>query len=183
MDDADRPRLPPRATRHFEATPVAADDIRLMVEAARWTGSARNRQPWRFVVVEEAADRRELARCGSYALHLAGAPLVIVLAVDEQSGADAHFDLGRAAQTLMQAAADLGYGSCPATLFPDQNVARADRLLGLSAPWRARWALALGRAAPAPPSAGRRSAIPTGRRPLEDLLLRPQPPRDNSPHA
>lgn len=29
---------------------VGADDVRLLIEAARWAPSARNRQPWRFIV-------------------------------------------------------------------------------------------------------------------------------------
>lgn len=164
--------LPPRAARRFSPAPVDAGDLRRMLEAGRWTGSARNRQPWRFAVVEDAALRRALSRLGAYAQHLAGAPLVVALAVDESSGADSHFDAGRAAQSIMSAAGALGYGSCPATLFPEVNVDRAGVLLGLAAPWRVRWALAVGRPAPGPAGGGRR-AIPEGRRPLDELVVRP----------
>lgn len=164
---------PPRATRHFLPDPVPAGDIDAMIEAARWTGSARNRQPWRFAVVTRPALRADLARLGAYAQHLAGAPLVIGVAVDESSGGDAHFDAGRAAQVLMDAAAGLGYGTCPATLFPVANAERAAGLVGLAPPWRLRWALSVGRPAPTPAAAGTRSAIPTGRLPLEEIVVRP----------
>lgn len=165
---------PPRATRRFLPDPVPAEDVAAILEAARWTGSARNRQPWRFVVVRDPATRAALSRCGAYAQHLAGAPLVIALGVDESSGSDAHFDMGRAAQVLMSAAGALGYGTCPATFFPDDLVDRAGVLTGLGAPWRVRWAVSVGRAAPdPPPPAGSRSAVPTGRRPLSELCSVP----------
>lgn len=165
------PTRPPHATRRFLPDPVPAEHVAAMIEAARWTGSARNRQPWRFVVVRDATLRAALSRCGAYAQHLAGAPLVVGLAVDESSGADAHFDMGRAAQVLMGAAADLGYGTCPATLFPDSNVAAAGRLVGLEPPWAMRWALSVGRPSPAGDGSAGVRAIPPGRLPPEELVL------------
>ncbi|MEQ9470583.1 MAG: nitroreductase family protein, partial [Roseitalea porphyridii] len=144
------PTSPPRASRWFLPEPVPDEHVDAILEAARWTGSARNRQPWRFAVVTDAALRADLARLGGYAQHLAGAPLVIGIAVDERSGDDAHFDAGRAAQVLMGAAAELGYGTCPATLFPTANADEAAALAGLATPWRMRWALSVGRPAPAP---------------------------------
>lgn len=162
---------PPRATRRFRADTVPDDHVAAMIEAARWTGSARNRQPWRFVIARDPALRLALSRLGAYAQHLAGAPLVIGLAVDEASGSDAHFDAGRAAQVLMGAAGELGYGSCPATLFPDANVTEAGRLVGLGAPWRLRWAIAMGLPADATGARSGTRAIPSGRLPPEDLAL------------
>ncbi|MEW2353028.1 nitroreductase family protein [Spirillospora sp. NPDC029432] len=53
-----------RATRWFDDRPVPAAEIVRMLEAARWTGSARNRQPWRFVVVQDRGPLRELSLLG-----------------------------------------------------------------------------------------------------------------------
>ncbi|HEY3681889.1 MAG TPA: nitroreductase family protein [Streptosporangiaceae bacterium] len=155
-----------RATRWFTAEPVADDLVTSVLEAARWTGSARNRQPWRFAVVTAAGVRTGLARLGAYAGHLAGAPVVIGLAADARF-ADAEFDAGRAAQTLMLAADALGLGTCPATFFPEANAAAATRLTGFAPPWRVRTAIALGHPAPAPPDGTR--AVPAGRLPLAEL--------------
>ncbi|NRQ36245.1 nitroreductase family protein [Nonomuraea sp. NN258] len=163
-----------RATRHFTADPVAAGQLRAVLEAARWTGSARNRQPWRFVVVRDPALLGRLSRLGAYAGHLAGAPLAILLAVDATlSTQDAEFDAGRAAQNLMLAAHALGLGTCPASFFPAANAGTATELAGLPAPWRVRTAISLGHPAPAPPGA---SAIARGRHPL-DVLVIEHPPR------
>ncbi len=157
-----------RATRWFTDDPVDDGQLRQVLEAGRWTGSARNRQPWRFVVVRDGETRRQLARLGAYAGHLAVAPVVIALGVEEAAGGeDAQFDAGRAAQNMMLAAQLQGLGSCPASFFPAANADRAGPLCGLALPWRVRTAISLGRPAPAPPG---KSAIPTGRLPLAELV-------------
>lgn len=118
-----------RATRWFADTPVPTREIVRALEAARWTGSARNRQPWRFVVVRDGALRERLSLLGGYAAHLATAPVAVLLAVDHATGGeDAEFDAGRAAQSLMLAAHGLGLGSCPVSFFPASNAERAGRL-------------------------------------------------------
>lgn len=158
-----------RATRWFDPRPVPDDVLTRVLDTARWTGSARNRQPWRFVVLREVADCARLSCLGAYAGHLAGAPVVVALGVDA-STADAEFDAGRLAQTLMLAAHAIGLGSCPATFFPDANVAAATELTGLAAPWRVRTAIALGYPGDAPEAATRGTrAIPAGRLPLTEL--------------
>ncbi|WP_030407302.1 nitroreductase family protein [Streptomyces albus] len=157
-----------RAHRWFTGEPVAEEQLHHVLEAGRWTGSARNRQPWRFVLVSSRAVRQQLAGLGAYAAHLATAPVVIALGVDEETGGeDAQFDAGRAAQNMMLAAHLQGLASCPASFFPAANVDRAGRLCGLAGPWRVRTAISLGHPAAAP--AGK-SAIPTGRLPLAELV-------------
>ncbi|MBO2446781.1 nitroreductase family protein [Actinomadura barringtoniae] len=158
-----------RATRWFTGEPVADEALHAILEAARWTGSARNRQPWRFVVVRDRALLTGLSRLGAYAGHLAQAPLAVLLAVNAQdSRDDAEFDAGRAAQTIMLAAHAFGLGSCPASFFPADNVERAGHLVGVGAPWRIRTGLSVGHPAPAPLG---RSAIPTGRLALDELVI------------
>lgn len=159
-----------RATRWYAPDPVPDADLDRVLEAARWTGSARNRQPWKIAVARDRRARTALSRLGAYALHLEAAPVVLLLAIDaEAGGADAEFDAGRLAQNLMLAAAAVGLGSCPATLFPDDNVRRATEIAGLAPPWRVRTAIALGR--PAHPPPGGRPAVPAGRRPLPELRI------------
>ncbi|MBB3661552.1 nitroreductase [Prauserella sediminis] len=161
--------------RFFTAEPVPREDVERMVDLARRTGSARNRQPWRFVAVTAADVRRQLAGCGAYAGHLAGAPLVIVLLTCDNGFRDTPFDLGRVAQSLTLAASVLGYDTCLATFYPDDNVHAADRLLGIDGPWHAEHAMSVGRAArPVDGAAGNAasggSAVPTGRHPVSELL-------------
>ena len=44
---------PLRAVRSFERKPVSQETLDDVLEVARWSGSARNRQPWEFLVVRD----------------------------------------------------------------------------------------------------------------------------------
>lgn len=158
-----------RSTRTFTDEPVAAADLDRIVDAARWTGSARNRQPWRFVAVTDGTTKRHLGNLGAYAGHLAAAPLVLVVLSADDGMSDTEFDVGRVVQSLSLAAQALGFGSCVATLFPAANVAAAATLLGVPAGWRPRHALSIGRPAPLVPRG--MLAVPSGRLPVDRLLV------------
>jgi nitroreductase len=123
-----------RSVRHFTDRPVSFEQIDEILDVARLTGSARNRQPWRFRVVIDKAIQQRLSRLGQYAGHLADAPVTLVLLSADDGRLDTSFDLGRVAQTICLAAHAAGLGSCLATLYPEDNVAEASRILGLRCP-------------------------------------------------
>ncbi len=150
-----------RSVRRFEATPVPQSTVTRIVDQARWTGSARNRQPWRFVAVYDRDIRSQLSRLGAYAGHLEAAPVALVLLSPESQQLDTEFDLGRVAQSVTLVAAEQGLGSCITSLYPDSNSRIAAELVSADSGWTARHAIALGFPAPKP-TAGR-SAIPLGR--------------------
>jgi nitroreductase len=67
------------AVRSYLETPVPQELVRQIVEAGRLTGSAKNAQPWHFIVIENRDTLRQigaLARTGPY---VAEAPLAIAL--------------------------------------------------------------------------------------------------------
>ena len=159
------------ARRRFSAEPVASELVAEIVEAARWTGSARNRQPWRFVELRSRAVIEQIAGLGAYAQFVASAPVALVVASAENGFADTEYDVGRVTQSLVLAATAAGLACCPATLFPADNVATAARLLGLPDGWSPRHVLALGHPAPRARSApAATSAVPTGRLSVAELL-------------
>ena len=51
-----------RSVRRFRPDPIDPALIRGLLEAARWAPSPHNRQPWRFVVLQEADSRQRLAQ-------------------------------------------------------------------------------------------------------------------------
>lgn len=157
-----------RTIRVFRPAPIPAQTVRELVEIARWTGSARNRQPWRFVAVTDPELREGISRLGAYAGHLAAAPLVLVILSPAEPLRDTEFDIGRVAQSLTVAATSLGLGSCLATLYPDENARAAADLVGAGPEWTARHALALGH--PGPRVRGGVPAIPQGRLEVDELL-------------
>lgn len=102
-----------RDHRDFDPGPLAADVVAQILDAGRLAGSARNLQPWRFVVATERDARSALARAVYVPAIVSAAPLAVVLVVETRFSALALMDAGRAAQNMMLAAWDIGVASCP----------------------------------------------------------------------
>ncbi len=97
------------AVRKYQDKAVPPDVVRRIVEAGWLTGSASNRQPWHFIVVENRDALRKLgglARTGPY---IAQAPLAVVVAVEDTPFAVS--DASRAIQSMILAAWADGVGS------------------------------------------------------------------------
>ena len=164
-----------RAVRRFSDREIPEEALDSILEVGRWTGSAKNTQPWRVIVVSERETLAALSRLGQYAGHIAGAKCALVLVMD---GANNAFDCGRLAERLMVAAWARGVGSCIGSLFPDENVAAAKALLGIPEEKWVRHILSLGY--PADETAhrigstpGTRSALPgIGRKPKGEFVSR-----------
>jgi nitroreductase len=113
-----------RETREYGPSDIPEDVVRTILDAGRLAGSASNRQPWRFTVVESDSAREQLAEAVYEPTNVRGARLIV--AIVGRSG----FDTGRCAQNMLLAAWDAGVGSCPNGLR-DPDAARA--ALGLDA--------------------------------------------------
>ena len=97
------------AVRTYQDKPVPPDIIRRIVEAGRLTGSSMNRQPWHFIVVEDADTLRQLGALVQYGPYIAQAPLAIVVAVEKTRFAVS--DASRAIQSMILTAWSEGVGS------------------------------------------------------------------------
>lgn len=161
MSETYRSILKLRAVRHFTDDPVTDEDLKSLLQAARWTGSSKNRQLWSFVVIDDPVQKDQLCEAGDFMTPVRNAPIAICL-VQEPDGYE--FDTGRVAQNVMLAADAIGLASCPVTLHRE-DVAR--QVLGLPSDRRCRYAIAIGHPDPTP----RRSAM-SGRKPLEELTHR-----------
>ncbi len=148
-----------RAIRTFDDRAIEEDDLTAVLEAARWTGSSKNRQNWSFIVVDDPDQKDRLCGAGDFMDPVRNAPAAICL-VQESEGYE--FDTGRLAQNIMLAADALGLGTCPVTLHREEIAAR---VLGLPEGVRCRYAVAIGylSASSGPTRMG-------GRKPLDDLL-------------
>lgn len=127
-----------RALRDYEDRPLAPEHLEAILEAARWTGSSKNRQDWSFFVLSDPDRLEGLADCGDFTQPVRDSAATIVL-VREPGGND--FDIGRAAQNIMLAASTQGVASCPITLHWS---GQAREFLGLSEGQEAMYAVALG---------------------------------------
>lgn len=113
MSDTYQSILGLRAIRDYRDRPISPEHLEKILEAARWTGSSKNRQDWSFLVVDDAKGLEELAAHGDFTQPIRDSAATIVL-VKEPGGN--MFDIGRAAQNIMLAADALGVASCPITL-------------------------------------------------------------------
>ena len=143
-----------RAVRHFTDQPVPDSIIRDILNAGRRAQSSKNDQPWRFVVVRDRETLKQLATCGKYAGHLAGAAFAVAIV----SSVDWAFDVGQAAAYIQLAAWDLGVSSCIASMWESE---RAKAILGVPADRFFEIAISFGYAAeepaPQPKTSGRRT--------------------------
>src|SRR2546429_8286249 len=117
--DAYRAVVDKRDQRVYLPKPIPDEALRRILQAARMTGSSKNREPNRLIVVTEREGVRALAALSEWGRWLAHAAAVIVIAQVEPH----EFDAGRCAQNMMIAAWADGIGSCPAHL-PEAEVAR-----------------------------------------------------------
>jgi len=116
-----------RETRDFIDRDVPEEVIMRILEAGRLAGSAKNRQPWDFILITDKKRLGELAKFGNHAEHLRKAAFAVVITVRGEYFQD-PFDAGRAAQNMMLAAHALGVGSCPTTLHSEEE---AKQYLGI----------------------------------------------------
>jgi len=104
-----------RTIRKFEATPVADEKIRTILEAGRWAPSFSNLQPLKFMVVKDPALKKGLDAAASQSvLHwgIEQAPVVIVVCADRQIDSLHTVSSGAAAtQNMTLMAQNLGLGS------------------------------------------------------------------------
>lgn len=156
-----------RAVHDYADAPVEDAALHEILRVARWTGSAENRQPWRFVIVRDRALRDQLAALTPDAPQVGRAPVVIAVVMPGERAVLDAFDEARVTERVLLAAAALDLGAALAWV-PQDARADAATLLGVPEGRLLRTVIAIGHPAAdaAPP---RRSSGPA-RLPLETLV-------------
>lgn len=158
--DAYRAVVDKRDQRFFLARPLPEESLRRILQAARMTGSSKNSEPNRLVVVRAPEGLQALAALSPYAKFIARSAVTIVIAQTHSH----EFDAGRCAQNMMVAAWGEGIGSCPAHL-PEAEVAR---LLRIPAPMLVNRVIAFGYVEPTRAAAP--ASVARKRKPLTELV-------------
>jgi nitroreductase len=158
-----------RNVRQYKPEPVSDDDLNRIAEAGWRAPSAKNRQPWDFVIVTDRAQLQELSTVWRGAGHIAAAAAAIVLVVpvppDERRLVTDNYDVGQATMAMMIAATDLGIGTGHSSVG-DQKNARA--ILGVPDDHLVAFMLGLGFAADRPLAPIRKP----NRRPFDEVVHR-----------
>ncbi len=114
--------------RDFRPDPVPNIVIRRMLQAARWSPSARNRQPWNFVIIQNRDTLDQIGSIASSGGFIGGAPLAVAVVMDR--GGRPEFDAGRSLQQMELAAWSQGVGGCVAGVRGEEND-KVRELLGI----------------------------------------------------
>ena len=105
--------------RSFKPDPVPEGVVQRMLQAARWSPSARNRQPWHFIVIRNRDTLEQIGNIASSGGFICGAPLAVAVVMDQ--GGRPEFDAGRSLQHMELAAWAEGVGGCVAGVRGDEN--------------------------------------------------------------
>lgn len=152
--DAYQAIISKRDTRHFTAEPIPEDVLTRILQAGRMSGSSKNSQPVRMVVLRDAASRAALGACGDFAKHMTESPCAVAVVL---APGGSGFDAGRVAQNLMVAAWAEGITSCPTSMHRPECAAKA---LGLPEGHSVAIVLAIGYPDSKHPLSGGRQRLP-----------------------
>jgi nitroreductase len=171
-------RWSPRA---YDGTPVPAEDLKVIFEAAGWAPSAFNYQPWRFLyaVHGDANWDRFLSLLVPFNAGWAKSAGALVFVVSDtlmrsakgdQPNHSHSFDAGAAWALLALQATALGYHAHGMT---GVDFARAQAELGVPDDFRVEAAVAIGRqgSADSLPEPLREREAPSGRHPVTQLAV------------
>ncbi len=169
-----------RQIREFVPEPLTDAEVDAIVDAARWSGSSRNVQPWRFIVLRELDTLRRLAEIGApqtFPLATAVAAIALVVPADPADAIWVAYDEGRATERILIAAGELGLGAGITWIRRDIEP-RVAELLGLPDDRIVRTIVAIGH----PSEAARRpkSAPGTARLPRPEVVFPERWPADRS---
>ena len=154
--------------RQYSSDQVPDDVVDKLLELARWTGSSRNSQPWRFVVVRDKERLRKIAALRPNINWLANAPLGIAIVLDGGNPMSEAYDEGRLTERLLTGATMLGYGGGVAWFGDEKQQAEAKRTLGIPDDRTARQIVMIGR--PTSTKDPRADGPMPGRKPISELV-------------
>jgi nitroreductase len=116
------------SVRAYKSTDVEEDKLRKILEAARLSPSASNRQDWKFVIIRNKETKKKLARAAFRQSFIGEAPIVIVACGTEPKtfmacGQPAYtVDVSIAFTHMILQAQELGLGTCWIGAFEEDAV-------------------------------------------------------------
>ena len=114
-----------RSVRAFKNDDVDNELIKKIISASCQSPSARNQQPWSFVVVKNKKMLNDLASVSKYSAFLANVPALIAIVEKAPSSLTtpdmASIDLSCCASYIMLEATSLGLGSCFMGIWPRRD--------------------------------------------------------------
>ncbi len=176
--DVLRPLRRTRQFREFESTPLTDAELDALADVARWTGSSRNTQPWRFLVLTDPATLGALHEAGmpqTRGLATAPAAIAIALSADPDRAVHDAYDDGRVAERLLIGATMLGLGAGISWIRTDVRPAAA-AILAVPDGWMVRTIVQVGH--PTAAALAPKASPGAARRPFDEVVVRGSWPKD-----
>jgi len=158
-----------RQTRMYVPTPVAPEAIDALIEVARWTGSATNRQPWKFIVVDDRDVLDALAHAKSGSEWIANAGAAFVILTEGETAEASRFDAGRVAERLLLGSTAVGLAGAIVSWAPGFGEEAVRELLNVPAGLWIYAAVIVGEPDRSQPQAAPK---PNPRKPVEEIVVR-----------
>lgn len=148
-----------RSVRAYEKRPVSREDLETLVDCGRLAASARNAQPWEFIVVTEQDGLEDLAKLADNGKFIAGAGACIAVCCEDS---DYYLEDGCAAtQNILVAAHAMGLASCWVAGDKKSYAEKVRALLGAPEGYKLVSLIAVGYA---------KQILNPVKRPLEDVI-------------
>jgi len=114
-----------RSIRKYKSREVPEEHLKKILEAARWSPSAANRQPCRFIVVRDKEIKKKIGDHAKFYFlinrYVSEAPLIIAVCAKDKNKW-APLDCAMASQNIMLEAHSLGLGSCFIGAFDEERI-------------------------------------------------------------
>lgn len=156
-----------RQRRKFADERIPYEVMQDILEVARWTGSAKNSQPWDLIIVRDRETLRRLSESGQFAGFLAGVDVAIVIALHGYARTAEIYDEGRISERMMLIADAYNIGSGTAWFGDEAGQQQVKEMLAIPAEWFVHSAVGLGYP---DLDADDRPGVTLGRRPLTDIV-------------
>ena len=114
-----------RSIRKYKQQRIPEKHLKKILEAARLAPSARNRQPWRFVLVRGIELKKSIAKAAKNQMFIADAGAIVVALGDPEASYNWYEkDTMTAIEHIVLASTGLGYGTCWIGDFIEEEVKR-----------------------------------------------------------
>lgn len=120
-----------RQVRQYIEGEVSDEQLNTLLEIARWTGSSRNTQPWRFVVIRDKRMLHDLGQLRENITWVGEGAIAIGLVSPGENPPHEAYDEGRVTERLMIAAKMMGLGAGTGWFGEPEREAQAKALLGV----------------------------------------------------
>lgn len=119
-----------RSIRSYKSQEIEEEKLEYLLDAFRKAPSAKNRQPWKLVIVKDKHKKSDLTIACNNQIFIAEAPIIIIACAKEDEAYSAmggylnsfSVDIAIALEHLILAATELGLGTCWIGSFKEKLV-------------------------------------------------------------